>query len=92
MLIVPFLGCLFIAYQSYSMTIRLSFSHQSDKRLLIQLVWPAFTYVFFGVVAIILHKMEKYLENSVMCTTLIASFIVSYAMSMIINLVFLWSK
>ena len=48
--------------------------------------------VFFLIVAIVLNIKEKYLENTIMCGTLLVSSLLSIIISFADNLLFNWLK
>jgi len=77
LLIIPIAGILLSALQIYNS--ERTFTESQFMYLnLLRFAASIFVYILFLIVAIILNAKQKYLENSVMCGTLIIAFILFY--------------
>jgi hypothetical protein len=77
LLIIPIAGVLVAAIQVYKSESTMTgnaFLYINMMRFALSI----FVYVLFLIVALILNAKQKYLENSVMCGTLIIAFILFY--------------
>ena len=89
-LIIPIGSALFRVYSYKYLEVNM-FSHPSNY-----IVWTMFSYIlidiFFILLAIYLNSKQKYYENSIMCGTLLASFILSLIINSANSFVYIWLK
>ena len=89
LLVVPVIYLLYSAYQVYLFRNKFSEGHGVDFATLNVLSY-LLVYLFFGVVTLYLNVKKKYLENSVMCGTLLLSFLLSVIISMGTSFLYTW--
>jgi len=85
LLIIPVGGILLSAIQIYYMERKL-LSHQFLYETVFREATSILIYLVFFVIALILNTRQKYLENSIMCGTLIISFILFYTANLLTTL------
>src|SRR5215216_3768294 len=88
-LLIPILVNLSLIFQHHYF---LSFDASASKTILVNNLFSIFFYVVVIVVAFILNNMEKYLENSIMCGTLLGTYIIFTAFFYISTFLMQWLK
>lgn len=91
LLILPVGYQLFSAYEAQLMRTRFDPSHGIDS-----FTWQMLSYILIDItaiiVAVVLNAKEKYLVNSVMCATLLTTFLLSVIITFVDKFLLLWLK
>lgn len=92
--IVLTIGLIFpILYSVYSAFSVSHISHLTGNSFLTyQLLVPVLTDLLFIVVACMLNSLGKYLENSIMCGTILIMFTINVILNFGISLLYQWSR
>jgi len=91
-LILPMLGTLSSTYQMYIFQNRGQFGHVVNNEFILRLLSPIITNLIFLCIAFFLNIKRKYLENCIMCGTLLLSFVMYLVMSFGINVISQWLR
>jgi DNA-binding transcriptional regulator of glucitol operon len=91
LLILPVVAMLLAAWQYVHFQSLLP-GMQTNKLFVYEMLSPIIIEVIFAIIAIYLNIKNKYLENSVMCGTLLVSFILSILLRYGVSFLFLWLK
>jgi hypothetical protein len=92
LLILPMGYQLFSAYEFQLSQSRLPWSHHGIDLSVIYSLSYVLIDIIAVIVAIVLNAKEKYLVNSVMCATLLVTFLLSVIISFADKFLFLWLK
>jgi hypothetical protein len=89
LLILPMVSIVFSAYNTYSFD-NIVTHHMVNGFFLWQMLSPLIIDFIFLVIAIYLNFKRKFFENSIMCGTLVFSFILFFTMNICSSVVYHW--
>lgn len=90
-LILPIGYTLFSVYEMRLMESKSIFSHP-DNFMTAQMLSYKLIDIFFIIVAVVLNAKQKYRENSIMCGTLLVSFLISVIINWGSSLLYNWFR
>jgi len=91
LLILPVGSALFSTWQYVHFNSLLP-GMQTNKLFVYEMLSPILVEIIFVIFAVYLNIKNKYLENSIMCGTLLASFILYWLLHLGVSFLFLWLK